>query len=60
MEIFSLLKQMILIKTGEAEFVNDIPAVQNQLYAAVVLTRTGPGLLDNIDTSLIKVYTLVY
>lgn len=42
---------------GEAEYVNDIPSLPNELHAAVVLSKTGPAKLEGIDISAIKVRT---
>lgn len=39
---------------GEAEYVNDMPILANQLYASFVVSKTGPCKLKNIDTSAIK------
>ncbi|XP_065222148.1 xanthine dehydrogenase/oxidase-like [Planococcus citri] len=39
---------------GEAEYVNDIPVRVNELHAAFVVSKIGPGKLINIDTTLIK------
>lgn len=40
--------------SGEAEYVNDMPILANQLYASFVVSKTGPCKLKNIDTSAIK------
>ncbi|XP_065224600.1 uncharacterized protein LOC135848592 [Planococcus citri] len=39
---------------GEAEYVNDIPARVNELHAAFVVSKTGPGKLISINTSAIE------
>uniref|UniRef100_A0A0B7AD29 Aldehyde oxidase/xanthine dehydrogenase a/b hammerhead domain-containing protein n=1 Tax=Arion vulgaris TaxID=1028688 RepID=A0A0B7AD29_9EUPU len=39
------------LTTGEVKFANDLPAMQGQLYAAVVLSTEGNANIANIDTS---------
>jgi len=37
--------------SGEAEYVNDIPAVPGEVHAAFVLTTVSTGTVSNIDPS---------
>ncbi|PNF35793.1 Xanthine dehydrogenase [Cryptotermes secundus] len=37
--------------SGEAEYVNDLPAIPGEAYAAFVLTSEGQGYISNIDPS---------
>jgi xanthine dehydrogenase/oxidase len=37
--------------SGEAQFVNDIPTFQHELFAAFVLSGASVGTLDSIDTT---------
>jgi xanthine dehydrogenase molybdopterin-binding subunit B len=41
--------------SGEAQYVNDIPTMPGELYAAFALTTVGQGYIANIDPSEILV-----
>ena len=50
---------MILSVSGEAQYVNDIPTLPNEVHAAFCLTTVGQGYIENIDTSEILVRHIV-
>jgi xanthine dehydrogenase molybdopterin-binding subunit B len=41
--------------SGEAQYVNDIPTIPGEVYAAFTLTTVGQGYIANIDPSEILV-----
>jgi len=45
--------------SGEAQYVNDLPTMPNEVYAAFCLTTVGQGYIANIDTSEIVVRYIV-
>lgn len=36
---------------GEAQYINDLPALPNETFAAFVLTSVGQGYISDIDPS---------
>ena len=49
----------LLSVSGEAQFVNDLPTMPNEVYAAFCLTTVGQGYIANIDASEILVRYVV-
>ena len=45
--------------SGEAQYVNDLPTMPNEVYAAFCLTTVGQGYIANIDASEILVRQIV-
>jgi xanthine dehydrogenase molybdopterin-binding subunit B len=45
----------LLSVSGEAQYVNDLPTMPNEVYAAFCLTEVGQGYISNIDASEIMV-----
>jgi len=45
--------------SGEAQYVNDIPTMPNEVYAAFCVTTVGQGYIANIDASEILVRYIV-
>jgi len=49
----------LLSVSGEAQYVNDLPTMPNEVYAAFCLTTVGQGYITNIDDSEIQVRYIV-
>jgi len=45
--------------SGEAQYVNDLPTMPNEVYAAFCLTTVGRGYIANIDATEILVRYIV-
>lgn len=43
---------------GEAPYIDDIPTMPREVFAAFVLTTVGAGEIENIDASLALVITI--
>jgi xanthine dehydrogenase molybdopterin-binding subunit B len=50
---------LLLSVSGEAQYVNDIPTMPNEVYAAFCVTKVGQGYISNIDASEIMVRNIV-
>jgi xanthine dehydrogenase molybdopterin-binding subunit B len=50
---------LLLFVSGEAQYVNDLPTMPNEVYAAFCLTTVGQGYIENIDASEILVRNTV-
>jgi xanthine dehydrogenase molybdopterin-binding subunit B len=50
---------LLLSVSGEAQYVNDLPTMPNEVYAAFCLTTVGQGYIANIDASEILVRYIV-
>lgn len=55
---FELLTQSVLFilfcvvtEPGEAEYVNDVPTLHNEVYGALILATQGPADSFTLDTS---------
>ena len=53
-------KCYLLQCTGEAEYVDDMPALPGQLYASFVKSTQANATIQNIDTSAIVVSYKTY
>jgi xanthine dehydrogenase molybdopterin-binding subunit B len=49
----------LLSVSGEAQYVNDLPTMPNEVCAAFCLTTVGQGYITNIDASGILVRYIV-
>jgi hypothetical protein len=47
--LFLFLKMYVIFLAGDAEYINDLPLLPRENYAAFVLTSVGQGYISNID-----------
>lgn len=48
-KVFAFLFIVTTSSLGEAEYIFDMPTVGGDLYAAFVIAKLGPAVLENLD-----------